>query len=140
MNERQIELSSVQTHINLLQQNILRMGKNSSNCKNICVAMLAALCAISELKCWNLFIPCLFTLVIFYLLDVFYLTIELSYKEKYNFTIEQAKLNKLSDADMFDMHPGNYLRDNWNKALKSWSTWVIYSGLFIIISIFSVIK
>lgn len=125
-----IENVTTHAYIAMLQGNITRMASNSANCKSICVAITAALCAVTELSGCKLFVASIFPIAIFCFLDVKYLALEKVYRDKYNIVIAKAKNESLSIDLIFDMNPGNY--NNFNiflKSLKSWSVWPVYVGL-----------
>ena len=136
-----IDDAATHAYIAMLQGNITRMASNSANCKSICVAIIAALCAVTELSGCRLFGASIFPIAIFCYLDVKYLALEKVYRDKYNMVIAQAKNEILSIDLMFDMNPGNYHNLNlFLKCLKSWSVWPVYAGLLLASIIIASIK
>lgn len=70
------ESPAVITHIEMLQGIINRMANNCANCKTWAVTLVAAILALSHLDSWQMFYASLGPIVIFYLLDCFYLGLE----------------------------------------------------------------
>ncbi len=141
MNDRNLYSQEFLAYIGMLQQNISRMATNSNNCKSMCVAIIAALCAISYLKGYILFGVGISLIAIFCYLDCAYLSIEKKYIDKFNNTVQLAKDKMFTNEMLFDMSPGEY-RDfkSLKKAFKSWSVLKVYIILTVTLFIVSVIK
>lgn len=141
MDERNLSSQEFLSYIGMLQQNILRMATNSNSCKSMCVAIVAALCAVTNLKGFPLFGVGIVSIAIFCYLDCMYLSLEKSYRDKFDNSIALAKSNALGVENLFDMTPGKYddFTSLWT-AFKSWSVWKVYTALTMALLIVSLVK
>lgn len=136
-----IESTTTHAYIAMLQGNITRMASNSANCKSICVAIIAALCAMTELAGCRLLGASIFPIAILCYLDIKYLVLEKVYRDKYDMAVAQAKNGTLSIDLIFDMNPGNYHDLNiFLGCLKSRSVWPVYAGLLCVSTIITIVK
>ena len=126
-------------YISLLQENINRMASNSSNCKTWLVTLVAAILAIQlssdELR--NILWVALGLIVVFYLLDSYYLSLERKFiaVEK---SFVQAALRKTEDIASEGLYSFDIdgVSDNratiWSASISP-STWPFYLTLFMIV-------
>ena len=82
--------SSVQTHLQMYQAVIARMASNSSSVKTWCVTLVAALLVLFsdaklESNVYIVFVP----VVLFFILDVYYLALEKRFRAAYNNFVER---------------------------------------------------
>lgn len=124
-------------YIGLLQTNINRMAANSAKCKAWLIGIITALTAmqfVSE-KMPYIFLAAIIPLLIFYLLDSFYLGLEKRFIILENSFIELLKLKKNFDEKIYVLSPrkvGSDRKYTW-KGMKSYSTWPFYLALLIIV-------
>jgi len=141
MDKHNLSSQEFLSYIGMLQQNISRMATNSNSCKSMCVAIVAALCAVTNLKGCSLFGVGMIAIAIFCYIDCMYLSLEKSYRDKFNNAVASAKNNAFAEEKLFDMSPGKY--DDFKSlktAFKSWSVWQVYTALTVALIIVSVVK
>ena len=91
-----LDRPSVNTYLTFLQENIKRMASNSSSCKTWCITLLSALLVLSIDKEIYIAMKIVwFPLVLFFLLDSFYLSLEKNFRDIYNDFIKDADEKKL---------------------------------------------
>jgi hypothetical protein len=100
MNQK-IALNITQTHINTLQNIISRHANYSLNCKTWCITMTSALGVIlfEKRQCLNI-IVILFPIIIFFLLDCYYLGLERLFKDIYEEFICKLNTDTLIEDDI----------------------------------------
>jgi hypothetical protein len=91
--DQKLALNITQTHINTLQSIISRHANYSLNCKTWCITMTSALSVLlfEKRQCLNI-IVILFPVIVFFLLDCYYLGLERLFKDIYEEFI--CKLDK----------------------------------------------
>lgn len=119
-------------YLQFIQNNISRMNTNSSQVKGWCIAIVAALLAIYADKNNPLFIWfCLFPIIMFCILDAFYLQQEHKFRGMYEDYVD-GKENKPQvykmPVKLYEKGVSGFLR-----ALKSWSVCPFY--IFMIFSL-----
>ncbi len=126
--------SLVQSHLGVLQGVISRMASNSSQCKAWCIAITSAILVmvVDREKSDLLWIATLPT-VLFMFLDIYYLTLENSFRGSYNNFIIKLHDNSLSTKDLYLGTPEDSAYKFLKKSLKSFSIWGFYMGLLIFI-------
>lgn len=122
---------SVQTHLGIIQGVIERMAGNSNSCKTWCITIVSAiLVVIADKDKPHLAFLAAPPVVIFGILDVYYLALENGFRNSYNTFIDKLHAGKLLASDMYSMRPsGKYMA----KALWSFSIWGFYVALLGII-------
>ena len=100
MNEK-INMEITQTHINTLQSIISRHADYSLNCKTWCVTIISAMIIFfyeerQTLNRFILFLP----IIIFYLLDCYYMGLERLFRQKYNEFIERLQTDSKIENDI----------------------------------------
>lgn len=131
--------SSVQSYITVLQNIVTRMATNSTACKTWCITLVSAVIVIIADKgkpsyIWISIIP----IVLFGLLDAYYLLLEKAFREKYNEFIKKVHDSTATIDDMFIVAPSSGVRvvtSEWLKAAGSISIWPFYSLLLIMLII-----
>ena len=133
-----LELESSRHYISLLQENITRMASNSTNCKTWLITIVCALFAIQlaneQLKSylWIAFIPT----ILFCILDAYYLGQEKRFRNLENAFIKRIKAGEETDDILYSFEPE---KGSWWKFFESGlispSTWLLYSAVFVVITI-----
>ena len=135
--------NDIEKFVDILQNNISRMGNNSSQCKNWCITITSALLVLGlKNECnhgimWLMLLPTL----LFWFLDSLYLQIEFAFRRLYSDFITECK--KMGD----DQAPVTTYQIEIHKSLKqtlkqmfTLSTFPFYGVqivLFVIVIIFS---
>lgn len=122
-------------HLEFLQNSILRMNTNSFQIKSIAVTLLTALFAVyaSNQKPIFIFLS-LIPIIVFWLLDSFYLQQERKFRGLYNDVAGITSLNEIKD---YEMAIDKYKSDNFSyrKAFLSKSILTIYLPILLLTSI-----
>lgn len=124
-NKLNLDSPSVIAHIEMLQGIINRMGNNSSNCKNMSIAAIIGILALSTANDLHKFYFCGVFVVALFLIDAMYLGLER------NFKIQQKDFIKTITKGMgvkpFEVKSsrGQRLTLLW-EGMKSWSTTGFY--------------
>jgi len=139
MEKFKFENEDCRQYINLLQENINRMAANSSSCKTWLVSIIAALLAVQaalkEMVC-VLLIGSIGFILLFYLLDSYYLGLERRFIILEKTFIDHLKSNEDYHDDMYNLNPQKIGKSGGDvkftlKAMKSFSTWPFYGILLI---------
>lgn len=98
--------NSVQSYLNILQGIITRMATNSASCKTWCISLVSAILVVIADKnkpnyAWISLIP----IVLFFLLDSYYLGQERSFREIYNNFIKDLHSGKITTDKLFILKP-----------------------------------
>ncbi len=130
---------SVQSYVTILQNIITRMATNSTGCKTWCITLVSAVIVIVADKgkpsyIWISVIP----IMLFGLLDAYYLLLEKTFREKYNEFIKKVHDATATINDMFIVAPSSGVKITtveWIKAAGSTSVWPFYSLLLVMLVI-----
>lgn len=130
-----ISKEDVRQYLQMLQDIIVRMASNGSNCKawaiTLFTAMAALMIGVEVMRQWMWIM--LFPIALFYYLDAYYLGLEKDYRN-----LEASFINKLraiedSTSYVYDFnytHADGYKKgENLKKGLTSPATWPLYSTL-----------
>jgi hypothetical protein len=95
--DTKISMNITQTHINTLQNIISRHASYSLNCKTWCITIVSALGVIlfEKRQCINI-VVILFPVIVFFLLDCYYLGLERLFKDIYEDFLYKLKTNTVS--------------------------------------------
>ena len=107
-NKFDYDLSSdfVKTHLTMLQAIIARMATNSSACKNWCITVVSAMLILIIDKNKPVFLfYTLLPVALFFFLDLYYLALEVCFRNSHNIFIKKIHLNKLLKTDVFKIQP-----------------------------------
>ena len=130
---KDIFTESERHYISLLQESINRMASNSANCKTWLLTLVAAILALQltreELRI-ILWIA-LGLIVLFYVLDSYYLGLERKFRSLEKSFVEAVKQNETDDIYSFNIKSVNDKRSTTCSALWSSSTWPFYGILFL---------
>lgn len=122
----------------MLQTQISRFAQNSFQMKSWAITVIAALVALLDKSSHpNYRAEILFPIAIFYLLDVYYLSLEQATIDLYEDMLTKIEHGTVKVSDLFKMRPKG--KELSKEALRSASTWPFYSVLLIlgIINFFS---
>lgn len=133
MPEINIESSSVQSYLSILQGVISRMAANSTGCKTWCIALVSAVVVIIADKgkpefVWISIIP----ILLFLFLDSYYLGLEKRFRQKYNEFIRKLHDGSASVEDLYIVTPGRGMKvflSATGLSLISLSVWPFYGLL-----------
>jgi len=128
---------SVQSYVAILQNVVTRMATNSTACKTWCITLVSAVIVIIADKgkptyVWISIIP----IILFGLLDAYYLLLEKAFREKYNEFIKKVHDSTATIDDMFIVAPSSGVKVTsveWLKAAGSIAVWPFYSLLLIML-------
>jgi hypothetical protein len=100
------ESDAVQNYLNILQGVIARMASNSANCKTWCITLSSAILVVIADKnkpnyAWIALIP----IILFFLLDAYYLAQERSFRAIYNKFIQDLHSGKATTENLFVLVP-----------------------------------
>lgn len=101
------ESDAVQSYLNILQGVIARMASNSANCKTWCISLVSAILVVIADKnkpnyAWIALIP----IILFFLLDSYYLGQERSFRQIYNdFVKELHSSGEVTIDKLFALKP-----------------------------------
>jgi hypothetical protein len=140
MCDRQIIQSqtNLQTHLWILQGIINRMAGNSGTCKTLCVTLVAAICAVAaSANNPKILLISVLPVVIFCLLDIYYLSLERGFRLQYNSFVEKLHRQELSSEDFFVIKsPDGYSRfSHCIGSFKSWSIYIAYPGVLLVVGV-----
>jgi len=118
---------SVQSHLTMIQNVIQRMASNSSSSKTWCITLVSAILVIQPDDSmpeymWITLIP----MILFMILDAYYLALEKGFRESYNQFIKKLHKGKLDFDDMFVVKPTGFIFILFLKSLCSFSIWPFY--------------
>lgn len=133
--EKPVEIDSpaVQSYLTILQAVIGRMAGNSTSAKTWCIALVSAIMVVTADKgqpgyVWISLVP----VALFFLLDAYYLGLELLFRDRYNEFIAKLHEGRAAVDDVFIVTPGGGLKGTMNAALnasRSVSVWPFYTVL-----------
>lgn len=129
--------SSVQSYLNILQGIITRMATNSANCKTWCISLVSAiLVVIADKNKPNYALIALVPIVLFCLLDSYYLALERSFRKIYEKFIENLHKQNVQTNEIFVLKLPTEINSNlvW-QSIKSFSVWPFYLVLLVTVII-----
>lgn len=133
--------SAVQTHLQMYQAVIARMASNSSSVKTWCVTLVAALLVLiadgkAGFSIYIVFVP----IVLFFMLDVYYLAMEKRFRAAYNKFVERLhQQDETASNYLFKIKPAKEVNEFILKSLASIAIWPFY-GLVSLLAIALVFK
>lgn len=118
---------SVQAHLGILQNVIVRMASNSTSAKTWCITIVSAiLVVVADKKKPDFALLALIPSLLFLALDAYYLGMEKGFRNTYNSFVRKLHDGTLTSVDLFSVKPeGNPSRLQW-EAIKSYSVWGFY--------------
>lgn len=120
------EISSVQLHLQMLQDVINRMASNSANAKTWCITLVSAIIILAADKENPQVIEyTLLPVIMFYILDVYYLAYEKAFRASYNKFVDNLPSNLEQDV-IYRIFPEGNIWKHRKDALISFSTTGFY--------------
>lgn len=139
MNDLNYDSPSVQSYLAILQSVINRMASNSSSSKTWCITLVSAvLVIIADKEKPDYVMIAIVPIVIFLLLDSYYLSLEKQFRDLYINFIKKIHSGAATIEDVYILTPGGGVRKTTGAiliALTSFSIWPFYLllGLMLII-------
>ena len=129
-----VESSSVQSHLQIMQSVIQRMGTNSIFCKTWCITIVSAiLVLIADKNRPDFALVALAHTVLFFILDAHYLALEKAFRQSYDDFISKLHKNQLSTEDLYSVLTKGKISHHQFEAVKSFTIWAFYSALVAVI-------
>jgi hypothetical protein len=98
--------SDVQAHLSTLQVIITRMAQNSASCKTWCVTLISAIVVLAVGKSQlGLIRTALLPLIMFFLLDCYYLSLERAFRNKYDAFVRRLHSGEAKAEELFVVKP-----------------------------------
>ena len=100
------ESPAVIAHLGMMQGVIQRMAENSRSCKLWCTTTVSAvlLLAARTDTSWHVLIA-LVPLILFFLLDIYYVSLERRFRESYDRLLEKLQDGTFDIGDIFEVRP-----------------------------------
>jgi len=128
------ENEAVIKHMEMYQGIITRMAGNSAACKTWGIPLVAAILGfVIEKQNASLGILAILTILVLYLLDSYYLKLEINFREGFNNSAAKIQGGIFKQSDLYQLLPSDIKEKHWMKAVKSPATWPVYLGLFILV-------
>jgi len=142
MSKISIDSSSVQSYLAFLQNVISRMASNSAGSKTWCVALVSAILVVIADKdipslVWVAIIP----ILLFMMLDTYYLSLEQGFRDRYNSFIKKLHYNEAEIDEIFLIAPSDASDLTFKSVLLafgSFSIWPFYVVQILILIIVSI--
>lgn len=132
-----IDNNSIQAHITLLQGIITRMSNYSASCKTWCVTLVTAILAFaSEGDRVHFIWACFYPILLFTLLDAYYLSMERQIVAQHREFVNKLHNNVLQTSDFFSVKiEGRSLKSVYKtfQTIESHSIWFFYGTICLII-------
>ena len=124
------ESTSVQTHLKILQDVILRMAENSRACKVWCVTILSAgLILSARADRPDYVLVSLVPLLAFLMLDAYYLALERAFRGSYDSFVHKLARGEVTAADLYVVKPAGSVPRTCLRSLRSFSICLFYGAL-----------
>jgi len=123
---------AIQTHLQITQSVIQRMASNSASCKAWCIALVSAVLVIvatTEKAQYTLI--AIIPIVLFLVLDTYYLTLEKMFIQSYNSFIEKLHTGKVATSDLYIVSPSGSMLRGFFASFISFSIWPFYLTLLV---------
>jgi hypothetical protein len=128
--------AAVQSHLTILQSVIQRMANNSASSKTWCITLASAILVVMADKNEpRLAIIAIIPVVLFLLLDAYYLSLEKGYRKSYNTFIGKLHSSKITVDDLFVVASEGSKIGNLLASLASFSIWPFYLTLLVMLII-----
>jgi len=122
--------SSVQAHLGIVQQVIQRMSANSTSCKAWCITLVSAiLVVVADKNNPDLAFLGLVPVILFFVLDSYYLGLEKAFRAAYNLFIDKLHEDQIEASDLYSVEPSGRLSRHIVSGLLSFSVWPFYLTL-----------
>lgn len=122
-----IESPAVRSHLEMLQGIIQRMAENSRSCKLWSITALSAVLFFAARTgvAWYTLIA-LVPLSLFFLLDVYYLSLERRFRRSYESTLEELRKDTYGPEEVYRISPADFSVNVLMKCLRSPSVYLYY--------------
>ena len=98
--------SAVQSYLSILQGVISRMASNSASCKTWCITIVSAiLVLLARNSDANLLYVAIIPVILFCILDAYYLGLERSFRQRYNQFVEKLHSENATIHDIYLLTP-----------------------------------
>ena len=126
------ESSAVQTHLKIMQNVIERMAENSRACKFWCITLVSAsLILVAMIDQPNYILVALVPVVLFLILDTYYLALERAFRGSYDTFVEELKNDNISSSDLYIVKPTSAIPKLFIHSLRSFSIYIFYPILIV---------
>lgn len=129
--------SAVLKYMSMYQGIITRMAGNSAACKRFCIPFVTAILAYvitkPELREANIALLVIVPIIIFYVMDAYYLKLENQFREGFKIAAKRIQTNQFRKEHLFQLSPAGSEKTFWLKALTSPSTWIVYFGMIALV-------
>jgi len=121
---------AIQAHLGILQGIIQRMSANSASSKAWCITLVSAILVfVADKGKPQYILIAIIPTILFFVLDAYYLALEIRFRNSYNEFIEKLHNSKVVTSDLYAVLPkGNQLKIFF-VALFSFSVWPFYLTL-----------
>lgn len=120
---------SIHLHLENMSSIIERMATNSESSKTWCISLVSAIIVVvSEEKTPRLIWLALLPTLMFFVLDVYYLSLERGFRSSYSEFVKKLHNNSLRLEDLFLFDSGD-VGSQVFKAISSFSVWPFYGLL-----------
>jgi|SRR5215510_11609516 len=135
-----LDSQSVQCYLNILQAIINRMATNSASAKTWCIALVSAVIVIIADKgkpgyVWISIVP----ILLFFLLDSYYLGLERQFREQYNNFIKKVHSHTATVDDIFIISPVSKIKPllgctlNAGCSVSVWPFYLLLTAMLLIV-------
>lgn len=130
------ERASIHLHLQMLQSVINRMAANSASAKTWCITIVSAFIAlVASTQQLNLVYFTLLPICLFYILDVYYLALEKSFRASYEQFVSDVHADKPLD-NLYELRPCGKIWQYRKEAFYSFSTtgfYVLFIAIVVIL-------
>ena len=128
--------SAVQSHLSIYQNVIQRMASNSALVKAWCITLVSAILVIvAEKNNPQYSLIAIIPIILFLLLDSYYLALERGFRESYNEFIRKLHDGVINQEDLYAVLPKGNIYKMIFKSFLSFSVWPFYTTLMIMVFI-----
>jgi hypothetical protein len=128
-----VDAPSVQSHLAMLQGIVARLAANCASCKTWCVSLVSAIAVVAvQSKSAQLLFVVVIPLVLFAILDSYYLGMERRFRDCYERFVRNLHSGVATVDDVFIVSPRLEIRGFFGEAIEafgSFSIWPFYLGL-----------
>ncbi|USR89652.1 hypothetical protein NEA10_12260 [Phormidium yuhuli AB48] len=132
------DASAVQVHLGILQDIVSRMASNSVSCKTWCITLVSAILVVIANNtepnyAWIALLPVL----LFGILDAYYLAQERNFRTSYNRFVAKLQRGQATTQDLFNVAPttdASLVQDSI-QAISSFAIYPFYLTLLLMIAI-----
>lgn len=131
---KQTNQEALQFHLQTLQNIIARMASNSNACKGFCITIVSAILVLIADKNQPKLISITFIpIIMFYILDSYYLSFERNFRDIYVNFVKKIHLGTIENSDMYSIPVFTSPYRAFFSSLFSFSTIAFYAPLNLLI-------